>query len=39
MVSKLLTFRTGQLSPWIIEYTHGLKQAIKQDDQGTDTQK
>ena len=30
MVSKLLTFKTGQLSPWIIESTHGLKQSIKQ---------
>ena len=30
MVSKLLTFITGRLNPWIIESTHGLKQAIKQ---------
>ena len=30
MVSKLLTFITGRLSPWIIESTHGLKQATKQ---------
>ena len=34
MVSKLLTFITGRLSPGIIESTHGLKQssnhAIKQ---------
>ena len=27
MVSKLLTFITGRLNPWIIESTHGLKQA------------
>ena len=34
MVSKLLTFITGRLNPRIIiESTHGLKQAIKQDDQ------
>ena len=33
MVSKLLTFITGRPNPWIIESTHGLKQAIKQDDQ------
>ena len=36
MVSKLLTFITGQLTPWIIESTRGLNQssnlAIKQDD-------
>ena len=30
MVSKLLTFITGRLNPWIIEFTHGLKQLIKQ---------
>ena len=30
MVSKLLTFITGQLTPWIIESTHGLNQSIKQ---------
>ena len=35
MVSKLLTFITGRLSPWIVESTHGLKhqasnQAIKE---------
>ena len=33
MVSKLLTIITGRLSPWIFESTHGLKLAIKQDDQ------
>ena len=34
MVSKLLTFITGPLNnPGIIEFTHGLNQAIKQDDQ------
>ena len=27
MVSKLLTFTTGLLNPWIIESTHGINQA------------
>ena len=30
MVSKLLTFITGQLNPWIIESTHSLKQSSNQ---------
>ena len=30
MVSKLLTFITGRLNPWIIESTHGLKQSSNQ---------
>ena len=29
MVSKLLTFIIGRLSPWIFESTHGLKQTSK----------
>ena len=33
MVSKLLTFITGRQNPGIIEYTHGLNQSSKQDDQ------
>ena len=33
MVSKLLTFITGRLNPWIIESTHCLNQSSKQDDQ------
>ena len=33
MVTKLLTFITGRLNPWIIESTHGLNQLSKQDDQ------
>ena len=30
MVSKLLTFKTGPLNPWIIESMHGLNQSMKQ---------
>ena len=30
MVSKLLTFITGRLSPWIIESKHGIKQSMNQ---------
>ena len=30
MVSKLLTFITGRMKPWIIESTHGLNQSSNQ---------
>ena len=33
MVSNLLTFITGRPKSGIIEYTHGLKQSSKQNDQ------